>query len=58
MDLWANSYFGGKMLPQKPNKTETTDLDEDEMMRFMSSHTYNCPYFGLDDEYGIVRKQN
>ena len=34
------------------------NLDEDEMMRFMSSQTYNCPYFRLDDEYGIVRKQN
>ena len=33
-------------------------LDEDEMMRFLSSQTYSCPYFQLDDEYGIVRKQN
>ena len=30
------------------------NLDEDEMMRFISSQTY----FQLDDEYGIVRKQN
>ena len=34
------------------------NLDEDEMLKFMSSQTYNCPYFQLDDEYGIVRKQN
>ena len=34
------------------------NLDEDEMLKFMSSQTYNCPYFRLDDEYGIVRKQN
>lgn len=34
------------------------ELDEDEMLKFLSSQTYNCPYFQLDDEYGIVRKQN
>lgn len=33
-------------------------LDEDEMSKFMTSQTYACPYFRLDDEYGIVRKQN
>lgn len=33
-------------------------LDEDEMCRFMTSQTFNCPYFSLDDEYRIVRKQN
>lgn len=32
-------------------------LDEDEMMRFMSGHTQNCPYFHLYDEYGTARKQ-
>ena len=34
------------------------NLDEDEMQKFLSSQTYNCPYFDLYDEYGIVRKQN
>lgn len=34
------------------------NLDEDEMMRFLSSPNYHCPYFRLDDEYGIVKKQN
>lgn len=34
------------------------NLDEDEMMRFMSYSDYNCPYFRLYDEYRIVRKQN
>lgn len=34
------------------------NLDEDEMMRFLSSSNYACPYFRLDDEYGIVKKQN
>ena len=34
------------------------DLDEDEMMRFMTYSTYNCPYYRTDDEYRIVRKQN
>ncbi len=34
------------------------ELDEDEMCRFLSSQTFDCPYFNLYDEYGIVRKQN
>ncbi len=34
------------------------DLDEDEMARFMSFGTYNCPYYDFYDEYKIVRKQN
>lgn len=34
------------------------NLDEDEMMRFLTSADYACPYFRLDDEYGIVKKQN
>ena len=33
-------------------------IDEDEMVRFLSSPNFNCPYYRLDDEYGIVRKQN
>jgi len=33
-------------------------LDEDEMQRFLTSDTYNCPYYNHFDEYGIVRKQN
>ena len=34
------------------------NLDEDEMMRLLTSSNYQCPYFRLDDEYGVVRKQN
>lgn len=34
------------------------NLDEDEMTRFISYSNYNCPYFRLEDEYRIVRKQN
>ncbi len=34
------------------------DLDEDEMGRFMQGTFRDCPYFRLDDEYGLVRKQN
>ncbi len=34
------------------------NLDEDEMYRFLSSGQKNCPYFRLDDEYAVVRKQN
>ena len=34
------------------------NLDEDEMRLFLTSQTFNCPYFNFYDEYGIVRKQN
>lgn len=34
------------------------NLDEDEVYRFLSSGQKSCPYFRLDDEYGVVRKQN
>ncbi|ABX41424.1 DUF6472 family protein [Lachnoclostridium phytofermentans] len=33
------------------------NLDEDDMVRFLSDSFYNCPYFQLEDEYKIVRKQ-
>jgi len=33
------------------------DLDEDEMSRFLSCSFDNCPYYQLNDEYRIVRKQ-
>lgn len=33
-------------------------LDEDEMMRFLTGHKFECPYFRLQDEYGVVKKQN
>lgn len=34
------------------------DLDEDEMFKFLSARSFNCPYFDFYDEYKIVRKQN
>ena len=34
------------------------DLDEDEMMRFLTQSDFNCPYYQSGDEYEIVRKQN
>ena len=34
------------------------NLDEDEMMRFLSHQTKGCPYYNHYDEYGVVRKQN
>ena len=34
------------------------NMDEDEYIRFMSGSHFSCPYFNLDDEYSIVRKQN
>ena len=33
------------------------DLDEDEMGRFMTNTFQNSPYFQMNDEYKIVRKQ-
>lgn len=33
------------------------NLDEDEMAHFMMGTFHNCPYYQLDDEYRIVRKQ-
>ena len=32
-------------------------LDEDEMARFLGSQKFECPYYRLNDEYRIVRKQ-
>ena len=34
------------------------DVDEDEMVRFLTQSDYNCPYYRSDDDYLIVRKQN
>lgn len=36
----------------------TMNLDEDEMMHFMTGREKSCPYFRYGDEYTIVRKQN
>lgn len=33
------------------------NLDEDEMYRFLTRNHNECPYFRLDDEYGVVRHQ-
>lgn len=33
------------------------NLDEDDMVRFLSSQTFNCPFYCLDDEYRVVRHQ-
>jgi hypothetical protein len=34
------------------------NFDEDDAVRFLSSSNWSCPYYRLDDEYAIVRKQN
>lgn len=34
------------------------NLDEDEMMRFISGNYIDCPYYATNDDYKIVRKQN
>ncbi|MGN0405668.1 MAG: DUF6472 family protein [Bariatricus sp.] len=33
------------------------NLDEDEMVRFMTDHSFQCPYYRCGDEYRVVRKQ-
>ena len=33
-------------------------LDLDDMERFLNQTVADCPYYRLDDEYAIVRKQN
>lgn len=33
------------------------NLDEDEMAHFLSQSNWNCPYYRLDDEYAVVRRQ-
>ncbi len=34
------------------------NLDEDEMYRFLTNTSGDCPYYLLYDEYKIVRRQN
>ena len=33
------------------------NLDEDEMSAFLRCAEFACPYYRLNDEYAIVRKQ-
>lgn len=33
------------------------DLDEDELVRFLSDAYYDCPYYRNGDEYRVVTKQ-
>ena len=33
------------------------NLDEDEMVRFLSNQQKQCPYYNHYDEYGVVRRQ-
>ena len=35
----------------------TMNLDEDEMVRFLSGHNSSCPYYRYYDEYKSVHKQ-
>ncbi len=34
------------------------NLDEDEMLHFLSGDYKECPYYRSDDDYEIVRHQN
>lgn len=33
------------------------NMDEDELVRFLSDSHYSCPYYRNGDEYAVVRKQ-
>ena len=35
----------------------SVNLDEDEMVSFLSGHTRACPYYRFYDEYKSVQKQ-
>jgi len=37
--------------------TSEMNLDEDELVRFLSDAHYDCPYYRNGDEYRVVRKQ-
>ncbi len=32
-------------------------LDEDDMVQFLSNQRFTCPYYRLEDEYLVVRRQ-
>jgi len=34
------------------------DMDMDDTERLLHGSSRECPYFRLNDEYGVVRKQN
>lgn len=34
------------------------EMDEDDYVRTLESKSRECPFFRLDDEYGVVRHQN
>lgn len=36
----------------------TKGLDEDDMLKFLTGNTGECPYYKHYDEYKTVRKQN
>ena len=36
----------------------SNNLDQDEMARFCSGYTAECPYFRFYDEYQSTRRQN
>ena len=33
------------------------DMDEDDMERFLTRHTKECPYYRYNDDYELARKQ-
>lgn len=33
------------------------NMDEDELYRYMQSHSENCPYYRNGDEYKLAKKQ-
>ena len=59
----ANQYMGVESLIYNLSGikyecyTCDRDLDEDEMMRFLTDQHYQCPYYRSGDEYRVVRKQ-
>ena len=58
--LAEGGYFHNDSLSddeQLPDMPEEINLDEDEMVRFLSGRTQSCPYYRFYDEYKSVQKQ-
>ena len=56
-NLWCLLANGTGYDEYEDRYTCEMNPDEDNMVRFLSGHTKECPYFRDGDEYKITRKQ-
>ena len=52
-DTCANYYFDEEF----DEYICDVNMDEDDLVRFLSDRRENCPYYRNGDEYRMVRKQ-